>query len=169
VVPNRRGLRIQGPSERIDELLAAVASEEALDELPLDFERIAATPGKTPTKSPPREWRVDHSGTESGALGPTLKRETPDTCAFTFGTSWSPPLQVLAALARKYPDLMFALTFSEPGIGYAGATFFERGGPVADLHYAVTGDALPSVRGMQFCAATAIDELELCLQAINGL
>jgi len=50
-----------------------------------------------------------------------------ETGAAFFDTAWSPPMQAIEALSRKFPDLAFQLRYCELGMGFAGTAMFQDG------------------------------------------
>ena len=52
-----------------------------------------------------------------------------DTKAATIGFSsaWSPPLAVIRALSKKFPAMLFSLTYAEPQVGFRGKLVCSAG------------------------------------------
>jgi len=44
-----------------------------------------------------------------------------------FDTAWSPPMQAIEALSRKFPDVAFQLHYCELGMFFAGTAMFQDG------------------------------------------
>ena len=44
-----------------------------------------------------------------------------------FDTAWSPPIEALTALSRRFPDDTFILDYHEPSMGFAGHATFVGG------------------------------------------
>ena len=51
-----------------------------------------------------------------------------------FDTAWSPPLQAIEALSRKFPALVFQLHYCELGMFFAGIATFQDGDCRDDFH-----------------------------------
>jgi len=50
----------------------------------------------------------------------------------SFHTAWSPPINIVRLLSKKFPKLSFLLTFCEPGMAFAGE-YFVKGGEEHEL------------------------------------
>ena len=57
-----------------------------------------------------------------------------------FDSPWAPPIELIAAIAKQYPDLMFDLQAFEMGVGYHSHTQFEDGSCVFDEEYSYDGN-----------------------------
>jgi hypothetical protein len=51
-----------------------------------------------------------------------------------FDTAWSPPIQAIEALSRKFPDVCFQLDYCELGMFFAGTASFQDGECHDDCH-----------------------------------
>ena len=49
-----------------------------------------------------------------------------------FSTAWSPPIEAISTLSKRFPTMTFTLDYHESGMGFAGHTAFKSGG-VSDL------------------------------------
>lgn len=78
-----------------------------------------------------RHWQVENWGTRSDVCDvppPTIEMR-PDgrRCAvYFFETAWAPPLEALYAGSLRYADLLFVVSYAEPGMdSYGGATYLN--------------------------------------------
>ena len=51
----------------------------------------------------------------------------PHEANYDFCSAWSPPLQVIAAMAHQHPELEFEFEYYEPGMGFAGRQVYREG------------------------------------------
>jgi hypothetical protein len=56
---------------------------------------------------------------------PAQLNEEPEKLVFYFYTAWTGPIDVVAAMARRFPALNFELVYSDECMGYAGVVAFE--------------------------------------------
>lgn len=112
--------------ERLLEVLAEIGHEKS----PLDFSRVIPEPDTEtyrdsqvgPGAFPEwYEWRIGNWGTKWNA-GDVEMDENEAQAVFTFNTAWSPPVPIVEKLAEKFPDLIVALAFDEPGMDFGGYT-----------------------------------------------
>ena len=92
-------------------------------------------PPKKPRKSDPNGWqhsdcrivawgtKWDLDDTQQAEVADELLREE---CAF-FDTAWSPPLEAITALSRKFPEVVFTLHYCELGMFFAGIATIQAG------------------------------------------
>lgn len=75
------------------------------------------------------DWCNANWGTKWGTYSigdePLAWEEEIDGVYIAFYTAWSPPMAVIAELARRFPDLRFALDYSDEYGGYAGDAVFQ--------------------------------------------
>jgi hypothetical protein len=45
---------------------------------------------------------------------------------YDFDTAWSPPMEGLVIISKKYPNLSFELKYEEEGMGFKGKAIFEN-------------------------------------------
>lgn len=64
-------------------------------------------------------------GTYSIGAEPLAWEEEIGGVYIAFYTAWSPPLAVIAELARRFPDLRFVIDYSDEGGCYAGETVYQ--------------------------------------------
>ena len=50
-----------------------------------------------------------------------------------FATAWSPPITIFEAVAKKYPNLILDVSFSEPGNNYCGRYIWKVGDLILEL------------------------------------
>jgi hypothetical protein len=46
---------------------------------------------------------------------------------YIFETAWAPPLEALCAGSRRYPELVFVVSYAEPGMDFYGGAAFQDG------------------------------------------
>lgn len=64
------------------------------------------------------EWRVREWGTKWGAYD--VKRRDYGGVCVTYQTAWSPSMQIVIALAKKFPAVTFRLEYFECGMQFCG-------------------------------------------------
>jgi hypothetical protein len=77
------------------------------------------------------EWAYENWGTKWNAVYSTVRDHDDDGARITFQTAWSPPLPVVHALSRQFPDHTFTLIYEDPYI--IEVTMYEvvfRGGEI---------------------------------------
>jgi hypothetical protein len=76
-------------------------------------------------------WRCQHWGTKWNSYNcnePELYYVHDDlVCSIDFDTAWSPPHEVIEALAPQYPDLCFLHLYWEGGIDFSGKREYVAG------------------------------------------
>lgn len=78
------------------------------------------------------EWSRKNWGTKWNAY--EIKREGEN--AIYFETAWSPPVPVLVALAKKYPQAKFTLEYADESIGsHTGIIVYEGGELHSDTEF----------------------------------
>ena len=121
----------------------------------LDFSYCAPYPSNRKNDDSWYDWRVGSWGTKWNAydicyltfpevLDAVQEDKDNDTASieYSFVTAWSPPVQWLEYASLKYPDLTFALAWSEPSCDFYGATVL-RGGEMVTLEEGVCSDLCP--------------------------
>jgi hypothetical protein len=98
---------------------------------------------------------VAHWGTKWGAKGTRIFEETSTTLVIGFDTAWSVPEPIFAALAARYPDLLFEVdafdegwNFEAHGMGGAGVFTLTEGPATNEGHLRAYGE-LPEVEVME--------------------
>jgi hypothetical protein len=83
------------------------------------------------------DWAIENWGTKWGADEPTLEVwQLPDDCVqadYQFRTAWSPPKPIVAALAKRFPDVRFTLDGYERGAAYHSSDVFMDGECVSSV------------------------------------
>lgn len=132
IMPNycENCLSIEGNTAMVNSVLNFVKSVEN----DFDFERIIPMPdyiSQVPVDTKEREmyrennwydWSIKNWGTKWNSIDPEA-----DGNDIRFYTAWSPCEPVIAALAKKFPDVGFTYTFCEPGQSFCGGRIYENG------------------------------------------
>jgi hypothetical protein len=63
-----------------------------------------------------------------------VAEELLDSASAYFDTAWSPPIQAIEALSRKFPEVAFQLDYCELGMFFAGTAMFQDGECHDDFH-----------------------------------
>jgi hypothetical protein len=63
-----------------------------------------------------------------------VAEELLDSASAFFDTAWSPPMQAIEALSRKFPEVAFQLDYCELGMFFAGTAMFQDGECHDDFH-----------------------------------
>ena len=72
------------------------------------------------------DWSIEKWGTKWNARDSELfAYERAGEVEIAFETAWSPPLPVIKALGRMFPDHSFRLKYNEPGVGFEGVLDVE--------------------------------------------
>ena len=71
------------------------------------------------------DWSIKTWGTKWSACHSDLEDERAGEAEITFDTAWSPPIPVVKALGRMFPDCSFRLAYREGGIGFQGCVVVE--------------------------------------------
>jgi hypothetical protein len=92
-----------------------------LDERAREYERQHGRhpPFKDGFNSGGYEWCVENWGTKWNAHEVRLVRRK-RSLVYIFDTAWSPPIPVVLAMSRRFPDLTFTLRYWEGGMGFKG-------------------------------------------------
>lgn len=79
------------------------------------------------------DWAVSNWGTKWSPRVSQIKIE--DTAvSTTFDTAWAPPDALILGLSALFPTLAFVLEYSEPGMGFLGASAYVEGEEVASQY-----------------------------------
>lgn len=85
------------------------------------------------------EWCIEHWGTKWNACDVSMPELPADgngvdflEVEITFRTAWSPPLPVILAASKRFPELVFVLKYFERGVGFNGRFHCEAGQVVSD-------------------------------------
>ena len=75
--------------------------------------------------------------------------DTEDTAVMmTFDTAWAPPSELIEKLSKLWPTLQFVLEYSEPGMGFLGATAYKGGFEVAAQYVNSVSDDDPYMKAL---------------------
>lgn len=134
-------LDIRGPKNYRDFLQEFVKETVAGETILFSFNKIIPQPPNLPKTLPgpmgPSEgwyvWRLKNWGTKWNL---SVDGDIFSTCAvfvhderlhYDFDTAWSPPIEVIAALSKRFPTLQFTLQYSEPMNGVYGTSHYYKG------------------------------------------
>lgn len=78
------------------------------------------------------EWCCENWGTKWDFGESMADRINPNTLMYCFDTAWSPPVPVIEAMGKMFPDLSFKLEYWEPGCGFQGKFIVQGGRVVLD-------------------------------------
>ena len=67
------------------------------------------------------DWRIHHWGTKWDVHA-QLHCDSKEYLVYDFDSAWSPPIEWLKVIAKKYPLLKFTLKYDEPGMCFMGVT-----------------------------------------------
>jgi hypothetical protein len=73
------------------------------------------------------DWERANWGCKWGAENATLLDEGGTCLIYEFDTAWSPPMEFLQAVAKKWPNCTLILEYEEPGMAYKGLAKFQGG------------------------------------------
>ena len=60
-------------------------------------------------------------GTKWDACFCSIEMSAPDFMGYQFETAWAPPIPVVHAMQREFPELNIEMFFEEPGWGFQGS------------------------------------------------
>ena len=66
------------------------------------------------------DWEMENWGCKWEASNTTILDEREGRVEYEFDTAWSPPMEFLEAVAKKWSNLVFVLEYEEPGMGFKG-------------------------------------------------
>jgi hypothetical protein len=66
------------------------------------------------------EWCVQNWGTKWGLYDVELKEQGQGRLFYTFRSAWGPPLPVIRAMAKRFPNLEFRIAYYECGMAFQG-------------------------------------------------
>lgn len=76
------------------------------------------------------QWQLNEAwGTRRLGWDAEVALRGPQSAQVTFYTAWTPPLPIILALSRQFPDHTFNLKYAEPMAGFSGE-FDAKGGQV---------------------------------------
>lgn len=91
---------------------------------------------------PGGKWDYDKAnqywGTKWSDCNLTLPEYGPgaDTVYFGFDSPWGPPMDGILNVSEQFPDLIFGISYFEPGMQFAGGAVFSKG----DMDYEIEED-----------------------------
>lgn len=117
-------LTISGNTVSLDKLKEYVLGELMGNPVPFDFEKVIPIPAEIVAKKRENHFCIEKWGTKWN-LDDETDFEDHDggkegTIVYIFQTAWSPPNNVLQALAEVFPELEMSLIYGEPGNGVCG-------------------------------------------------
>lgn len=74
------------------------------------------------------DWRLQNWGTKWELYDICLDDDTDSgDVSFSFSTAWSPPLEGVYAISKKFPNALFVLSYEESGSDFCGVSFVLNG------------------------------------------
>ena len=91
------------------------------DETPFDFDKLVPAPSVYPEGTDCEDWSVQTWGTKwnTDKYNVSIGHDVTHAEIFML-TAWSPPIPVIRAAMKKFPELDFHLMYCEPGVVFAG-------------------------------------------------
>ena len=86
------------------------------------------------------DWCCDNWGTKWDAISPELTDESDNELIYFFSTAWSPPLQFVLYVSKKYPKLTFEIEYFEGGMGFKGIAKLKNGKVIKDINSDMTDE-----------------------------
>lgn len=71
------------------------------------------------------DWRDEHWGVKWELEEPAELRSEPEKLTFWFYAAWTGPVELIAAVAKRFPALGFELVYSDGTMSHAGVAKFE--------------------------------------------
>jgi hypothetical protein len=135
-------LVITGEKQQLVDFIQANSSTEDGEQFePLLFSKAVPEPELEPGGW--HDWRVEHWGTkwEPECTDQVPPREegyqtlddfwvfddNTDSAFIGFDTAWSPPIEWLEQVSALYPDLVFSMSYEEPGMAFRGVAQGKNG------------------------------------------
>lgn len=84
------------------------------------------------------DWCCAKWGTKWGDADTYLQEYGDNRIGFIFNSAWGPPIDGISHIAQMFPNLKFALSYHEDGMGFYGLSTFEADGDVLDSCYEYT-------------------------------
>lgn len=63
------------------------------------------------------EWHYNNWGTKWNAMDAEVGSALGSECDIYFNTAWSAPVPIFSALSKKFPDLIFSISYADEDIG----------------------------------------------------
>ena len=73
------------------------------------------------------DWRCSNWGTKWDCSEPYINYAEDDGFGVGFESAWAPPVGVIQAIGKKFPNLNVELEYSESGMGFGGTLGFQGG------------------------------------------
>ena len=124
---NRLRIAVSNPDER-DAILAAMRDihKESGEMTPFSFQKIVPMPESE--KDNWYEWRIRNWGCKWDLVPSEIHwYYTNRSIWFEFETPWSPPLEVVAALSKRFPTNYMRIDFEEKGMAMSGNVMYQAG------------------------------------------
>jgi len=86
------------------------------------------------------EWCSDEWGTKWGICEVSVLEETKTKIQYLFSCAWSPPIPIVIAMAKKFPELKFTLDYWERGCGFQGKLICSNGKVLANVSKGYKGN-----------------------------
>lgn len=79
------------------------------------------------------DWCVSNWGTKWPDCDTYKEWRYGGSAVLTFTTAWSPPCSGIIKISRDFPDVLFSLSYSEPGVGFEGNFVCKNGHVLVDV------------------------------------
>lgn len=73
------------------------------------------------------DWQIKNWGTKWDIDAELLEDEECGQLRYSFSSAWAPPIEALKNASKLYPELVFILSYDEPGMGFMGITRINNG------------------------------------------
>jgi len=73
------------------------------------------------------EWNLTNWGTKWNATGAEEWKVEDDKASVRFLTAWSPPIEAVTSLSKRFSDILFTLAYGEDGMQFYGESEFQNG------------------------------------------
>lgn len=117
------------------------------------------------------EWSMKNWGTKWPPSETYIVRNV-DSLDIRFHTPWSPPVELIKAIAKKNTHLSFVLSVQEEAMQYLGAALFHDGRKVQEISFDFDDDSyLPEPFRIRYNAASEsnnYEELQEVYQSLLG-
>jgi hypothetical protein len=92
-------------------------------------------------------WSVNNWGTKWDIyyVGFDCVDKADDSYTYSFTTAWSPPERWLEHVVKQFPDLIFEISYYEPGMCFAGRVTYVRGKETCILYLDAFSDKIVDV------------------------
>jgi len=151
-------IEIKGDNESLERLIAIVRS----DDINFDFNNIIPEPSEidfenkvvfSNTGEPINwyEWRMINWGTRSNSNidNPPSIDQSDGFVEVSFGTAWSPALEITAELSIRFPNLTFNHRYEEPNMDFSGYAVYQAGQVLEEFYGDY--DAYPVSEHLYYC------------------